>query len=242
MGQTITRYDICRIACKAYNKAMSSGNIQSAFRKTGIYPIDPSVIQIERLFPCESFRDVRPVQKVKAIKTGKVEAERFIEGLEHDMTNNAIPCVAKETTKQDSRPNAGGRAITDDDYIAELQNYEQQRTQISSTPARPKVTKKPRCLSATSPKPSTSGMNTTRKQCSALPMPESEADEDIVEDADLCCICKKLSPPDLNKLPMLKIVNWAQCDSCGHWTHLAFCTQVRVVRRLSPFLCPHCEN
>ena len=38
IGQIITRYDICQIACKAYTRAMSHANIQSSFRKTGIFP------------------------------------------------------------------------------------------------------------------------------------------------------------------------------------------------------------
>lgn len=245
MGQTITRFDICSIACKAYTKAMSASNIQSAFRKTGIHPLNPRIISAERLFPCESFREERPVQKVKVLKTGKAEAELFIQNKELDMSNNAIPSVSIQVKKpNDSRPNAGGRAITDDDYIAEVKNYEQHRSQITLTPARPKVKRNPRCLEIHSPKPSTSGLNRNKTSVN-LPVPIAESDtedDDIVDETEVCCICKRLSPPDLKKLPMLKIVNWAQCDTCGHWTHLAFCTQVRVVRRLSTFLCPHCQK
>ncbi|CAC5406516.1 unnamed protein product [Mytilus coruscus] len=43
-SSVITRYDICELACKAYQKALAPENLQSAFRKTGIYPLDKSVI------------------------------------------------------------------------------------------------------------------------------------------------------------------------------------------------------
>ncbi|XP_060604540.1 uncharacterized protein LOC132757309 [Ruditapes philippinarum] len=48
IGQIITRYELCSIACKAYTRAMSPSNIQSAFRKTGIVPIDPTVVSLEK--------------------------------------------------------------------------------------------------------------------------------------------------------------------------------------------------
>ena len=35
-------------------------------------------------------------------------------------------------------------------------------------------------------------------------------------------------------------VKWAKCDFCDHWTHLTFCSQVKILRRDSVFRCPHC--
>ena len=40
----ISKRNVCEIACKAYNRAFSTDNLQSAFRQTGIYPIDKSII------------------------------------------------------------------------------------------------------------------------------------------------------------------------------------------------------
>ena len=37
---SISRYDMCKLACEAYTLALSAVNLQSAFRKTGIYPVD----------------------------------------------------------------------------------------------------------------------------------------------------------------------------------------------------------
>jgi hypothetical protein len=41
---SISRYDVCKLACETYTLALSAVNIQSAFRKTGIYPVDIYVI------------------------------------------------------------------------------------------------------------------------------------------------------------------------------------------------------
>jgi hypothetical protein len=47
----ITRYDVCSIASKVYSKALSAENLHAAFRKTVIYPFDPSAISNECVKP-----------------------------------------------------------------------------------------------------------------------------------------------------------------------------------------------
>ncbi|KAJ8307379.1 hypothetical protein KUTeg_015463 [Tegillarca granosa] len=43
-SSTITRYNICSIACRSYIHALSPANLQSSFRKSGIYPYNPSTV------------------------------------------------------------------------------------------------------------------------------------------------------------------------------------------------------
>ena len=43
-GTTVNKYSLCPIACKAYAAALSSENLQSAFRKSGIFPFGPENI------------------------------------------------------------------------------------------------------------------------------------------------------------------------------------------------------
>ncbi|KAH3781139.1 hypothetical protein DPMN_158964 [Dreissena polymorpha] len=67
---------------------------------------------------------------------------------------------------------------------------------------------------------------------------DSDNESEIEEDEDPsnnCCIFKKFSSPGLDQWDELVIVKWAQCTACGHWCHLRFCLQIRVVRRLSDF-------
>ncbi|KAJ8303360.1 LOW QUALITY PROTEIN: hypothetical protein KUTeg_019756 [Tegillarca granosa] len=54
-GNIITRYDVCKIACSVYTKTLTPSNIQSAFKKSGIYPFDPSIIPDTALAPALSF-------------------------------------------------------------------------------------------------------------------------------------------------------------------------------------------
>lgn len=56
---------------------MTPSNIQAAFRKTGIFPLNPDVISMQKLFPCENFRKDRPIEKVKAMKSSKDAVEQF---------------------------------------------------------------------------------------------------------------------------------------------------------------------
>jgi hypothetical protein len=59
-GKVITRYDVCRIACKIYASTLTPVNIQSSFRKCGIYPFDPTVIDESLLAPSLAFPKVVP--------------------------------------------------------------------------------------------------------------------------------------------------------------------------------------
>jgi hypothetical protein len=69
-----------------------------------------------------------------------------------------------------------------------------------------------------------------------------DSDEhDEIEEKDKCCVCRKFEPDAVRKSVSLIFVKWVQCDKCEHWTHLMFCTDVRVVRTESEFLCVHCK-
>ena len=69
----------------------------------------------------------------------------------------------------------------------------------------------------------------------------SDSEDENVDENDCCCICKSFYPPQNKCLDHIVIVNWGQCSHCSHWTHLSFCSPVRVLRMHSIFLCPHCD-
>lgn len=52
---TITRYNICELSCKVYSKALSAENLHSAFKRSGIYPLDSTAINQDSLIPAEVF-------------------------------------------------------------------------------------------------------------------------------------------------------------------------------------------
>jgi len=232
MGQTIDRYSMGRIACKAYLKAMTPTNIISGFRKTGCYPLCPDVIARERLYPSEAFREAAPVHKVMAMKTGRGAVDDFLAEMAEKKTPPCkcnCSCNKPSVKSTNPKPKPSGRAITEDGYIEELTTYEQARQTTSAS--RP---------TTESQQPSTSGLNTSRNDVRDIV--SSSEDDGEPDETDKCCVCNMTSPPDLHKLQYIKIVNWAECDACGHWTHLSFCTKVKAIRRNDSFLCPHCDS
>ena len=55
-GEVVTRY-MCEIGCNAYLKAMTPMNIQTAFRKTGIYPYSRQAVSADKLYPAEVYQE-----------------------------------------------------------------------------------------------------------------------------------------------------------------------------------------
>jgi len=42
--------------------------------------------------------------------------------------------------------------------------------------------------------------------------------------------------------PCLIFTKWVQCDECRDWVHLIYCTEKRVIRKGTGFVCPHCKS
>ena len=68
-----------------------------------------------------------------------------------------------------------------------------------------------------------------------------EQDEEDIPEEDKCCVCKNFYVHSEN-VHKVAITNWAECDECGHWVHLTYCTPIHVVRKNTPFRCPCCPE
>ena len=78
----------------------------------------------------------------------------------------------------------------------------------------------------------------------AIPGPSHvNVSSDEFNEQDVCCVCKMISPSGLREILYNRIlfVKWAQCEKCGHWVHVKFCTK-GVDVRTSTYLCPCCTN
>ena len=96
---------------------------------------------------------------------------------------------------------------------------------------------------ANDPQPSTSGLNKRGRPLNLTPEDQEDSDSEIdIAESEKCCVCHRWEPPDLKDCIYVGLVNWGECNFCQHWTHLKFCTDVRVLRRDSVFRCPHCLN
>ena len=51
VGRSVTRYDICSLVCKVYEKSLSPDNLRSSLKKTGMYPLNPLVIDTSNTIP-----------------------------------------------------------------------------------------------------------------------------------------------------------------------------------------------
>lgn len=81
--------------------------------------------------------------------------------------------------------------------------------------------------------PSTSGTSKSGGPIDLLTPPlmdDSVDDESVVDDDDdLCCVCNKFQPEELSNCHVVTFVKWTNCAFCDHWTHLIYCSNVRVI-------------
>lgn len=90
------------------------------------------------------------------------------------------------------------------------------------------------------PMPSTSGLNNNKGAPLDLSSEDNSDSDYSVDDREKCCKCGLWEPEAFRGCSSILIAKWAQCDFCSHWTHLIYCSEVRVVRRGDIFRCPHC--
>lgn len=52
---SVTRYNICSLACKVHLQALKSENLQSGFKRAGIYPLDREAVPKKDFIPAELY-------------------------------------------------------------------------------------------------------------------------------------------------------------------------------------------
>ncbi|XP_061186996.1 uncharacterized protein LOC133195149 [Saccostrea echinata] len=244
---TITRYNICEVACKAYTKALSPENIQSGFRRTGIYPLCKDAVPSRYLVPAEVFKGL-----ATEIRNESQENERGFEQKKEENVENYVVKLQQKENHLKEKKSAGemkvrktmskivsGREISESVYQRMKDHANSQRKQekdIGSKKHQRTSLKKNAHLDDI-PGPSTMNLTVSEDLQNS-----SDSDSDVEMDpSKLCCICKKFQPDELKRCISLVFVKWAQCDKCSHWVHLIYCSPIRVVRRNDQFFCPHCN-
>lgn len=226
---------------------MSYKNVTTAFQKVGIFPLNKKCIPVEKTFPAEPFREKKAVEKVKAIKRGKEEVEKFLMDRVAEMqVENTKVQVAKTKGKEDDgkvstktrKPTAGGREITEEEFRVQLNEYEEEKksNEQGKDSSRGKGKKLVKRKITLSPKPSTSGMckKSKAEEIKCLDSENGDSDTDIeYDDSEKCCVCGRFSPKELRETAAFELVKWAKCTQCDHWVHLKYCTTIRCVRTQS---------
>ena len=285
---TITRYNICELACKAYTRALSAENLQAAFRRTGIFPLDKDAIAKEFLIPSEVFIADKSVEAVDddvdndsdATVEGGVFAETENVDIGVNETNNETFFKNKENElkrikseiNSNKKPRntmskiVSGHAITEKGIKHLMKDHElgqkRKSPQTISKQGKNKAKKINENILVGKQKQLARGVTvkkvapTVSTYAEPKPGPSciivADSDSDMSVDSDtpldkLCCVCQRNTPKELRNCVSIVFPKWAQCDGfkangmpCNHWTHLIYCSDVRVLRLNDKFYCPHC--
>ncbi|XP_053388230.1 uncharacterized protein LOC128551405 [Mercenaria mercenaria] len=251
----ITRYNICEVACQVYTKALSSENIQSSFRRSGIYPFSVDAVPKEKLLPAEVFQSestdaindadsqetVEGGIMVDQLRTEEDTITDLFEKKENDLKK--VKSEHKSKQRKTMSKIVAGKEITEE-IVAKMTEHEKNQKKPSQNKHdKLKSMKKDKVnvivSEPLSPKPGPSHINL---------IPDTDTDDSMIDEDELCCQCKRYTPEEVSRSISIIFVKWGRCDNvmrgktCNHWVHLSYCTPVRVLRRSDSFLCPCCDK
>ena len=285
-GESITRYNICSLGCQAYLKALSPDNLQSSFRRSGIYPFNPNAVHPSNFKPAEVLEqeescDPAPQAEVsQVVAPVEVSSDVAIADRPEDASDvepvQGIPVSMKEPLaffadkqkkltekKRQTKKRkylstiVSGKAVTEEKTVSAIKAHEANRRKPASKVGKPKASKPVKKAKAkkqvkckkTQKSPQTNISEPTAGPsglCAKggainLESSDSQSDDDEIPDEEKCCVCKKYTPEAVRNSVSIIFPKWVQCDNCPHWTHLIYCTKVRVIRRGDSFFCCHCS-
>ena len=262
----LDKYAICELACKTYTAALSPGNLQSSFRKAGIYPFDPSTVyesiflQSKVLNRCNSIETTVKKDKLQAPKTSGIDNQTMPSD---EMTSGTTKENGQEeqAPKPDKNENDNTFFKKWEESLDKIEKVAKKRMMLhccrqsnnreddtiqtiekyhmETAPKSAKTSTKksaPKTTRKSSAQPDPHG---TIERCQVLPENDSSTDEEI-EESEKCCVCHLYRPTELTKSDSIYFTSWGQCmyDNCGHWTRLKYYCEVTSPRARDTFYCP----
>ena len=114
-----------------------------------------------------------------------------------DKTHVMCSCQPKKKPEKITKPKPSGKEITEDTYVNNLNNYEQNKENIKpKKTAKQQPKQKSQTTKTTSPKQSTSGLTIKKSKAQITLLSDTESEyESEADESSLCCVCKKSSPP-----------------------------------------------
>ncbi|XP_041379546.1 uncharacterized protein LOC121392379 [Gigantopelta aegis] len=122
---TLTRYNVCSIACRAYDISLTPRNLQSAFRKSGIYPFYPTAIDSSLLKPAQYAKKRRAEQSTETASNNADISQPQDRNTVNNFFSSHLPVVHHDKPNQ-SKPRrsvhkvVGGKPITEPDVSSQL--------------------------------------------------------------------------------------------------------------------------
>jgi len=243
-GRVINRYDVCRLACKVYSNTLTPSNVQAAFKKSGIYPLNPDVVSDLDIAPSLSFpaanesgNSKTKQPETKVVNTNTDAANTFL----NNRGGNILENVKVAKTRNTLSKVVGGKAITNEDVITKMQNHIHSQSTSMKRKFIPPFKDPQTHKKETSKLNNTKGKQPQVKHKKVKTITAMDSDDDTESEEEKCCVCGKFYP-EKSDYDHIKIVQWGQCDTCNKWVHLSFCTRVKVLRRGDSFLCPTCKS
>jgi hypothetical protein len=256
----ITRFNVAALASESYHSALSSDNLRSSFKKTGIFPLDSNAISKDNFTPSEPY--TTPVKEKKINDENKSNAQGFFQLAEEVIEKK------KEFNQNKKKNNTissivAGKEITNPDIEKEIREKAKNTEENGKAKAIsevPKSSKKRKSNENQHISSKTFLMNNVKSKSKRLsihhePVPgpshvnlvydTDSTSDDEMEDDEKCCVCHLFQPKELHNCVSLVFTKWAQCDfeGCCHWVHLKYCCNTTVVRRNDTFICPcHEQN
>ena len=222
-GEVITKYNICSLVCKVYYQAFSANNLISAFRKTGIYPLNRSMISSDQLSPHEAVAHLDEPTNTpheEELQTSSVKSYLNSKLLKRRPSENIESTPKRKQTKS-------------------VQGNLMARYDLSAHSSKDKENVPPQNdVTAISGPSGIRGpvvqVNNRSTQSDSLSLSDDDSED------EKCVVCGRWTPAEVSGATSIIFVKWAQCDICSKWCHLRYCTNVTVVRRNVKFFCPIC--
>lgn len=75
-GEVITRYDVCRLICKSFLKAVTPRNLVNSFRATGVFPLNPSAVDQNHFKPSKNL--ARRTSQTGRLQDGQEKFDNYL--------------------------------------------------------------------------------------------------------------------------------------------------------------------
>ncbi|XP_041484938.1 uncharacterized protein LOC121431436 [Lytechinus variegatus] len=239
-GQVITRYEIAWLSLAAYLRALKEENLKAAFRKTGIFPLDPNAVKIGEVSktstlvtptssttPSEEKHQIGPMGDMGEAQgwTNQTpsEADLFLSS----RTPSPPEATQKKRAVSKKYYRASGVSITENNIFLKLIRADEERSKAKLSKGKEKK--------ATSQAGPSSSAAASRRLFVNLPTSDDTDDE---EDENPCCVCRRNTPPHPPQ-DHVEIFSWVACDRCTHWVHQKYCTgSSRKFGKDDVYMCP----
>ena len=216
---------------------MTLPTIMTGFRKSGIFPFDPTAPPIGLPAPTAERTSSTPLSRKDRVhnRTVKLMLDGEVEPFE-----NSMSVVIKKPRKKFVPPQ--GALVSTPQFLEEKKRSEEKNRKGKNKAfiphfTRPELAEVEDNVEVTAVKGKFKGESKKGKGKKVQKEVEnSESDEDD----EVCAVCGRWQPIEMRDSKSIQIARWGQCDMCNRWVHLKFCSKKTNLTESEAFICPLC--